>query len=165
MKRFGPLFLLLWLSYSAWGQKVLTEVDLRVNGIGSGTPYSKIIKTIGNPLRAEKHGNDGDYDNCADGWRKTLYYRGLEIGVLSDAKGRNYKVISLEVTSSKWKISPGIRIGLDKQLVRSKFGKPNGATVPGENVLNYVTKENLGGVTFYFKGNKLVRVEMEETLC
>jgi len=59
---------------------------------------------------------------------------------------------------------PDIRIGSDKKKIQSKFGKPIGGW-PGKNVLDYVTKENLGNVIFFFKGTKLIRVTMEETLC
>ena len=160
MKTLSLLLFLICLSLVARGQEVWTEVDLHVNGISSGTSYSKIAKRVGTPSRVRKIG----FDDCGGGFLKTLYYSGLKIGVLSDAKGRNYKVISIEVTSSKWKIAPRIRIGSDKGFVRSKFGKPISGW-PGKNVLDYVTKENLGGVTFFFNGTKLIRVTMQETLC
>jgi len=103
MKTLSLLLFLICLSYVAKGQQVRTAVDLHVNGIGSGTSYSKIIRSIGKPLRVRSIG----VDECGDGGLlKTLIYSGLKIGVLSDKTKRFYKVISIEVTSAKWKIAP-----------------------------------------------------------
>lgn len=154
------IFLSLFLSLFGVtrGQEVLTEVNLTVNGIRSGTSYKWILKRLGKPQREKKIG----IDDCADGFIKTAYYRGLTIGLLSDAKGKSYKVISMKITSSRWLISPSVRIGANRAIVRNKYGRPNSQV---DNTLNYVTKENLGLVTFYFKGAKLISVEMQETLC
>jgi len=168
MKRILLLFSFILLIHSGLlGQKPQTsaqghysEVDLTVNGIKSGSSYSSILNKIGKPIKVKKAG----FNECGGGFIKTLVYKGLEIAVLSNGKGRNSKVISMKVTSSRWRIAPSVKIGVTKEVIRSLFGNSGGG-YPDENVFDYVTKDNLGGVKFYFKGNILIRVEMQETLC
>jgi hypothetical protein len=90
--------------------------------------------------------------------------------LLGNGRGRNLDVYSIEFTSPKWKAS-GISLGANINDVETKFGEQNSkaenskAENSSETVLYYVTKENLGGINFYFRNNKLVRVRMNETLC
>ena len=139
----------------------LTEVDLTVNGIRNGTKLSQIYRRIGKPRRVHVIG----YDNCATGFRRVLIYPGVRIGVISDLRGRDSSVISIEVTSSRWKIAPGLKIGAGKAEVRKTFGPPTGSYQPPGRVLDYVTKDDLGLVNFHFRGNKLVKITMIEALC
>ena len=139
----------------------LTEVDLTVNGIRNGTKISQIYRRIGKPRRVRDFG----YENCTNGVWRVLTYPGLKIEVISDLHGHDSSVISIEVTSSRWKIAPGLKIGADKAVVRKTFGPPVGSYIPPGYVLDYVTKDDLGLVNFYFHGNRLVRVLMQETLC
>lgn len=139
----------------------LTEVDLTVNGIRSGTKLSQIYRRIGKPRGVRDIG----YENCANGVWRVLTYPGLKIGVISDLRGHDSSVISIEVTSSRWKIAPRLKIGADRAAVRKTFGPPVGSYRPPGNVLDYVTKDDLGLVNFYFHENRLVRILMQETLC
>lgn len=139
-----------------------TEVDLTVNGIRSGTPYSTIVNKIGKPTRERSIGRD----ECGEGGRmKNLIYPGLTIGVLSDPRGRNYEVISIEVTSDKWSISPGIRIGAERKSILQTFGKSVNDDALTSDRIDYVTRDNMGLVNFSFQNGKLVRASMQETLC
>ncbi len=139
------------------------QVDARINGIGSGTLYSAVIKKIGKPLRVDEYG----LDECAGGFRKTYYYEGFEIEFLSDEKRRNYAVASMTLTSPKWIIAPGVRIGTDKKDVRAKYGKESSVFIneSDEEGFSYTTKDNFDAVYFFFRNNKLVRVEMYQNLC
>ena len=166
MKKFLFLVLLVFLTLPVFGQRKLTEIDLRVNGIGSGTSYSTVVRKLGKPTRrkTEKIKASSACSNSAE-THLTLLYSGLEVTLLGDSRGRNLDVYSIEVTSKKWQAS-GVSIGANVKDVVTKFGEPNSkADILGETVLYYVTKENLGGVNFYFRNNKLVRVAMTETLC
>ena len=166
MRKFLFLVLLVLLTLPVFGQKKLTEIDLRVNGIGSGTSYSTVVRKLGSPTRrkTEKIKASLACSNTAE-THFTLFYSGLKITLLGDGKGHNLSVYSIEVTSPRWKAS-GISVGANINEVETKFGKPiSKADISGETVLYYVTKENLGGVNFYLKDNKLVRVRMNETLC
>jgi len=74
----------------------------------------------------------------------------------------------MNLTSLKWLIASDIRIGVSIENVRAKFGQPNYSEDSEDfdkDILDYVTKENLGLVNFYFRNNKLIRLEMAETLC
>lgn len=161
MKRFILFTFLICFTLPVLGQEKWREVDLKVNGIGSGTTYSTIIKKLRKPL----HSENGGFDECGGGFIKTLHYSGLNIGLLSDAKGKVFSVISIEITSSKWLIEPGINVGANIEYVQAKLGQPIGDDIDSQNTLDYVTKDNLGIVNFYFRNNRLVKVEMQETLC
>lgn len=158
-----------WLAFLAapvWGQSNLREVDLRVNGVASGTSYATVIKKLGRPGRKNIVKYEAD-DTCSDEAQThvTLFYTGLEIKLLGAGRGRQLDVYSVEVTSVKWTAN-GIRIGANIKNVLDRFGKPNSRDQKSnETVLRYVTKENLGVVNFYFRNNKLVKIVMEETLC
>lgn len=166
MKRFLFFVLLIVLTLPVSGQKKWREVDLHVNGIGSGTSYSTVIRKLGKPRRSktEKINASLACSGSAE-TRLILVYTGLEITLLGDGRGRNLSVYSIDVTSQKW-IASGISVGASIKEVQAKFGEPNStAEKSGETILNYVTKANLGGVNFYFRNNKLIKVTMTETLC
>jgi hypothetical protein len=166
MKPFLFLILLVFLTLPVLAQKKLSEIDLRVNGIGSGTSYSTVVKKLGKPLRSEKERFAADSACSGEAeTHLTLFYSGLKITLLGDGRGRNPDVYSIEVTSKRW-LASGVSVGANVKDVVAKFGEPNSkADISGETVLYYVTKENLGRVNFYFRNNKLVRVAMTETLC
>ena len=165
MKLFLFFALFVTSALSAFGQKY-REVDLRVNGVGSGTSYATVVRKFGKPLRSKKERFTAD--NACSGEAEThltLFYSGLEITFLGDGKGRDLEVYSLELMSKKW-LASGVSIGATANDVLKKFGEPNSKEEKsGETVFYYVTKDNLGGVNFYFRNGKLVRVGMTETLC
>ncbi len=166
MKQFLLFILPIIFTLSISGQKKLREVNLRINGIGSGTSYSAVIRKLGKPIRSEteKINASSACSNSAE-THLTLFYSGLKITLLGDGKGRDLDVYSIRVTTRKW-LASGIKIGANMKAVQARFGKPNSnAEQSGETTLYYVTKGNVGGVNFYFQNNKLVKVEMTETLC
>ncbi len=141
----------------AIAQDKLTEVDLTVNGIRSGSTIQQVQK-LGKPIRVKSLG----HNDCSDSFERTFILSGLKIGLLGSKNGRQGIVYSLEVTSRKWKIEPGLRIGAKRETVLRKYGRP----VAVENgSLVYVTKNNLGMVGFHFHNGRLIRAEMMETLC
>lgn len=166
MKHILFCILLFFVTLSISAQEKWREVDLRVNGIGSGTSYSTVVRKLGKPLRREKERFAAN--NACSGAAEThltLFYSGLEITLLGDGKGRNLDVYSIEITSKKW-VASGIRLGVAIKDVRIKFGKTEEQTdESNQTVLHYVTKGNLGVVNFYFQNNKLVKVRMTQTLC
>jgi len=64
-------------------QSTLTEVDLTVNGIRSGSKLA-VVKKLGKPLRKMGLG----YNDCADRYQSSYYWPGLEIGILSSKNGK-----------------------------------------------------------------------------
>lgn len=141
----------------ASSQRQLTEVDLTVDGIKSGTPYRQVMK-LGRPLRTRVIG----VDDCAGQYRRVLYFNGLEVGLLGSKNGKLSTVMSMTVTSSRWTVAPGIGVGSNKKAIVGSFGKPVRET---QSRIDYVTKGNLGGVTFYLRRGRLQRIEMMGTLC
>jgi len=166
MKLFLFFVVLVFSTLPAFGQTKWREVDLRVNGVGSGTSYSTVVRKLGKPLRSKKERLAADSACSGEAeTHLTLFYSGLEITLLGDGKGRDLEVYSMEVTSKKW-LASGIGISATANDVLTKFGEPNSKEEKsGETIFYYTTKDNLGGVDFYFRNNRLVRVEMTETLC
>ena len=147
-------------------QRVLRELDLDVNGIRSGTAYEEVIRKIGKPDRSKDFGKD----YCTDGFMKTIYYPGLMIKLESDERKHRYVVVGIEVTSSKWRIGERVHIGSTSDEVLHNFGPPNernydDAFDDRPLSFDYLTKDNLGGVDFIFENGRLIKIQMQETLC
>ena len=137
----------------------LLEFDeLKINGIGLGTPRSTVISQLGRPLQSKRTG----IFPCGD-LEMTLRYSGLIIKLERDAKSRNYNVVSIEVTSAKWSVS-GISVGANIKDVQAKFKyhyyKTKESDLEG---LHYGNSD--GGTSFYFRDNKLVSIDMEYNWC
>ena len=166
MQLFWCSIFLFFFSICAPAQNGLREVNLLINNVGSGTPYSKVIQKFGRPIRSkiEKTGSSLSCSGSAETYL-TLFYSGLEISLLGDGAGKALKTVSIEVTSRKWSAS-GVSIGQAPKTVIASFGKPiSTSRLSGEVVFYYITPGNLGGVNFYFRNNKLAKIAMTETLC
>jgi hypothetical protein len=167
MKRFlFPALMLCVIAIPAHGQRKFREVDLRVNGISSGSSYTAVLAAFGKPSkqtveRTEKALSCMDSDETY----RTLYYPGLVVEVLELGGNRKPTVVAFTVTSTKWRAS-GIRIGSPPIQLERRFGKPNSIDrKAGRMIYDYVTPGNLGSVNFEFRKARLVRMLMAETLC
>lgn len=169
MKYLFSLLIISLLAYSASAQK-LPQTDLIINGIGNGTPLAPVIKTFGKPK------SQTDFQETCGGFSRTLSYDGLDVEMIGDENGKKQTVLSLKITSPKWTTSKGVKIGDNYKTVLAKYGKtkyedayerPTEEKVfTGEKWLTYEMKTNgPGGVTFYFKNDKLIRMEIEPTIC
>lgn len=156
MKRFIFLVLLICFTLPVLGQKKLREIDLRINGIGSGTSYSAAIRKLGKPLQSKTTKfKASDACSAKVETHLTINYSGLEITFLGSGRGHNLSAYRIEINSPKWIVS-GIKIGAEPKDVQTRFGEPNSkAENIGETVFYYVMKDNLGVVNFYFQSNKL----------
>jgi len=144
----------------------LSEIDLSVNNVRSGTTHQAVLKRLGKPVTTKRKYFRADEacSNTAE-THLTLKYVGLEVALLGDGKGKHLSVYSIEITSAKWNGS-GSKIGDTIQSIEKRFGKPNSIEErSGEKILYYNSKGNLGGVNFYFKNGKVKRILMAETLC
>jgi len=156
------IVLLPLIAIPALGQKKLTEVDLRINNIGTGSSYASTIAKFGRPIsrEAEEFSCTGPNDTYL-----TLRYSGMTVGLLDDGHEQNRKVVEIVVTSKRWQAS-GIRVGATTKEIIRRFGEPVSRFKRGSLVAyNYVTPENLGIVSFEFVGGRLVKISMSETLC
>ncbi len=149
----------------AQGSPPLTEVDLTVNAVGLDTSYANVRRRLGAPQRARKVRVLDD--TCSPPHTDlTLHYPGLRIELQGTLAGRNYEVVSLEVTSPRWAVAPGIRVGMDERAVRARLGMPvEEFAKGGMRRLYYVTKGNLGGVALDFRAGRLVKIDWGHTLC
>jgi hypothetical protein len=118
-----------------------------------------VIRKLGKPLSARK----GAGFPCDDGPLLTLRYSGLRIELIEDSGGRDYFVAAMEVNSLKW-ITSGIAVGASIKNVRKRFGQNNktGRERGLENLTYYIKD---GYANFYFRNNKLVKVNWELNIC
>jgi hypothetical protein len=136
------------------------DLDLTINGVGFGMPVADVVQLLGKPDPDRKAG----FDQCAGGYHRDLVYDGLVIDVLSDARGRGYRITQIELTSPAWTIEPDLRIGDPFSKVREVFGEP---IYPEEEngCFFYGIKDADGFTKFCQQDGKLVRVHIKETLC
>ena len=171
--RYLFVFMLIGLFALTASAQNFAKADLIVKGVGTNTPYATVIKKLGKPPRESEL---GELDGCTQGRGKTLYYDGFEIDLMGDENGKNRKVLDMRITSSKWLTDKDIKIGDNYKTVIAKYGKteyedaferPTEEKVfTGEKWLVYEMKTNGPGVvTFYFKNDRLVRIELKATTC
>lgn len=145
--------------------KPLTEVDLRIKGIGVGSSLKNVLATFGKPKKRTVE-NLPSTQACSHE-REIHYfleYEGLEISLLKIGNDKQPAVSSLVVNGGDW-VASAISLGVNKARVIEVFGEPIGEKASDVNVLHYVTLGNLGGVNFEFQDDRLIRFSMKQTLC
>ena len=150
----------------AQDQERLTEVDLRVKGVGLGSSYAQMLRQLGRPISSRREKIDDE--TC--GPKHTLLtvkYKGVVIELVGDPRGRDFKVVSFEITSPQLLMTPGIKLGMSELDARSKIGGEPWQVQndSGFQILNYVTKGNDGGVSLYFRNDRLVKIQWAYTAC
>lgn len=167
MKRIVPSLLLVLLCVSnAVSQTKLREVDLTIDGVGSGSPFADALVKFGVSPKKNIEKLDAE-DSCLGRAVTflTLEYPGLQVVLLGDGYAQGFEIVEMTITSKKWNAS-GARIGDSSDSVEKRFGKPNSIEKQGEvTVFFYVTLDNLGFVRFEFTKGKLTLMSMKETLC
>ena len=157
-----------WPGFAQYqSQNRVAEVELRVQGIGLGSSYALVLRQFGRPLANKREKIVDEHEVCGPSYTSLhLSYEGTVIELRGDLRGRNFKVVSMEVTSPELLIAPGIKIGMNEKEVRSKLGVPfQERSESGFHILNYATKGNDGGAGFHFVGGRLLKVEWQYTLC
>ena len=134
-------------------------IKLEVEGVDTGTSYQDVLRQLGKPLSSKKRGT-----NPCGGTKLTLRYSGLTVNLDPDADEQNFIVVLIEVTSPKWEVASGISVGASLEDVRAKFAKSS--ELRKENGLDYVSYFVIDGyANFYFRNNKLVKINWELNLC
>jgi len=136
------------------------RIDLEVKGIDVGASYQTVLRQLGKPLSRK----NGGIVPCSDGSiLLTLRYQGLKIELYSDDEGKSFYVFTMEVTSPKWSLS-GLNIGATLKDVQAKFVQTRKPTKESglENLSYFITD---GYANFWFRNNKLVKVDWELNLC
>lgn len=145
-----------------------SEVDLRVRGVGLGSLHALVSRQLGQPVSSKREKMVDEFEVCGPSYtRLELNYKGAVIELSGDLQGRNFYVVGMEVTSPQLLISPGIKIGMSENDVRSKLGglPSQERNESGFHILDYVTKGNDGGAAFYFASGRLVKVQWQYTAC
>jgi hypothetical protein len=156
-----------WTALDSRGARkpeTLNEVDFRVRNVGLGTNLSSVLRKFGKPLTMTREKVLDE--TCGPPYTSlSLRYPGLVIRLEGDIRGRDFRVVSVEVTSSELLVSQ-IRIGMTEKEVRSRLSLPRQErNESGFHILNYATKANDGGAGLYFRAGKLMKVHWEATLC
>ena len=166
MRVYLLISVMLWLSVSVFSQTPSENViELKIKGVSLNSSYSTVIRQLGKPV--QKNQGKSFFSDCSDSRETplTLRYDGLKIELYGDGNGRNFRVTSIEVTSSKWSVAPDINIGAKLKDVRTKFGEPSRIeNESGKQLLIYFHKGD-GGAVFQFRANKLVKVSTALDLC
>ncbi len=98
-----------------------TYIDFGIKGVRVYTSEAKVLQKLGKPSQSIK----GVVDGCGSEFQKTLRYPGLVLVLEGDSKGRNYSVIAIDVSSSKWMDNSVLKIGADVKDVEAAFDQPN----------------------------------------
>ncbi len=141
------------------------EIDLRINGIGLNSTLSKVKATFGKPV-SEKKTKVNDDECVGRVTFVTLNYTGLRIELMGNEKGKNLRVISMKISSSKWKVGGTIALGATQAQVQNKFGKPfDIQTDTGKEFVIYEQKGDEASANFTFQNGKLIGINWSEFLC
>jgi len=141
------------------------SVDLQVKGISLDSSLARVTRVLGAP-KSRKQSKPA-FSECSERreTRLTMNYPGAVLKLIGDGKGRNFKVVSVSISSSAWPVANGVAVGSNLRAVESRFGRPlRTENEGGLERLVYFHKDN-GGATFYFRADKLVRVEWALDLC
>lgn len=120
-------------------------ISPRINGLDMGAKYPDIVRKLGRPLSDRRGGKVP----CG-GAMRTLYYNGLVLRLETGGR-ESFGLYKVEVTSSKWAVS-GIRVGASRSELVKKFGR-------GPYFINE------GFARFYFRKNRLIKMQWEFNFC
>ena len=137
-----------------------------MNNVGWNSTYAAVLKQLGKPLKTKrttmKAGNHctGDAQTLL-----TLSYKGLEVSLIGDGRGRGMRVYELAVTDASW-LASGVRVGTNIDGVKAEFGKPDFESKNGEETkFLYNSTEEYTEVTVEFLNGKVVRIFLSESIC
>lgn len=166
MKLLFTILFLLITSVFAFGQ-TSNGIDLDVNGVRWNSTYAAVTKKLGKPIRTKrstmKAGNEctGDAQTFL-----TLTYKGLEVSVIGDGRGRGVRVYQMVVTDKRW-LASGIRVGTDVEGVKSEFGKPDYESTDNEGITRFLynATEESTEVSVDLRDGKVIRILLAESIC
>ena len=143
---------------AATGQ--LKGVDLKVNNVGLNASYDEVLQRLGEPERTQREKTTGK--SCGPPHSSlALYYPGLKVELYGTLTGRNFRVVSIEITSSDWETARGMRVGMEETAVREQLGKPGiDYADSGGRALIYKLKDDPAVVALIIKGGRSVSIEL-----
>lgn len=167
------LFVFLWLTMPAemggnlmaqsrvvQGLRQITETDLIVENIRLNDSYDDVLKRLGEPDETQSR-KVPDKSCGAAHTALTLHYTGLEIELYGTPNGRNFRVVSMKVTSAQWEVNLGVMVGMEFEEVLERRGKPEvGIADSGGKALIYMNKEKTMGAGLLFRRGKLASIDL-----
>ncbi len=143
--------------------KTFNQIDPAIKGVNLSSDYEDILAKLGKPGRVV---NVDEIDQCTDSNVTVLEYDGLEIEIHADKDKKNATITSLVVSSPKWVLNSGVKIGQTRKKIESIYSGSNAPTDdPNELTFEVLEKYGPGGVDFLFENGKLVRIELKMTTC
>ena len=133
--------------------------ELKVKDVKLGDSEVFVLKKLGKPLSNKRTG-----DFACGNAEKTLRYSGLVVKVEKDNEGKNYNVVSIKISSSKWQLS-GVSVGADVKEIHAKFKNRHHWTMEDSGVKGLHYPNGDGGASFWFQDNKLVSIDWEYNWC
>ena len=105
MKWLGPVLLLVLLASSgAISQTKLREVDLTIDGLGSGSPFSDALVKLGVPPKKTIEKEEHEEGSCLGRTVTflTLDYPGLQVVLIGDEFAQGFEIIEMTITAKKF---------------------------------------------------------------
>ena len=161
MKRI--LYFILFAFLSLQLTTTARATDFKINEIGIGSTYADVVGKFGKPVSSKT----GGIVPCSEGSTLlTLNYRGLEILLSKDPDERSFKVYSIRASASKWSVL-GIKMGAPMITVKARFGKPYNQTKESGLLGLHFNNDfgRSGSASFYFKGDRLSKVDLYLNYC
>jgi hypothetical protein len=133
--------------------------DLTIKGIGLDSNDKDVIKKLGKPRSRKSIG----FYNCEE--TKAIFYKGLEMSLAENTETKNWEVYQIELTSSNFQLDSGIKIGDSIESIKQKIGKDfSERKEKSITELDYYDG-NYGWATFYFRNNKLEKINWLYNFC
>ena len=143
--------------------RTFNQIDLAIKGVNLSSDYDDILAKLGKPARVL---NVDETDGCTGGNVTILEYDGLEIEIHADKDRKNATITSLVVSSPKWVLNSGVKIGQTRKKVESVYsGSNDPKSDPNKLTFEVLEKYGPGGVDFLFENGKLVKIELQMTTC
>ena len=142
-----------------------SKVKLRIRGIGLGSTLNQVLHRFGMP-KSRRQESISD-TTCGPSYTQlSLDYSGLRFRLEGSLEGSRFRVVSVQVSNSRWIVLPALRVGMKEDKVRRKLGVPAGESdEAGFHRLHYVNRGNDGFAVFHFREGTLTKIEWEKSLC
>lgn len=139
------------------------DVDFNVEDVRILATEVEVLAKLGKPIKRGKV----KVDNCGEEVVLRFNYPGLEIDFSRSESGKEYVALSFLVTSSKWDIRNGVRIGTRVEDIIVSIGEPWGGFENrgrGADQLSYTVKGN-DRAELDIKNGKLVKAKWYVDPC
>lgn len=137
------------------------KLPLALNGIKLGDSYTRVLRVMGRPLK-ETRTHNGEMPVSGVDWSCLLEYDGALIELAAERRSGPFDVVSITVSSNRWKLSSGLQIGMRTDALVTIMGAPYKdpvKTADKRSSLTYVNYDGLGWAFFRFEQGRLSSVQ------